>query len=122
MANSPIFTRPLDRIHGEQQHVDDISADLQTAIKNFLNIKSHQLRTAAGRIESLSPLKVLGRGYSVTQLPDGQIIRSVDEIKVGDKIITCFSRGKIQSKIEKIIPEEESNGKGKTEKKGRTEI
>lgn len=111
LSSASPFTRPFDRIQTEQQRLDDLTSEIHTALKNCLALKTQKLRTAAGRLESLSPLKVLARGYSVTKSSDGAVIRNAFEAKPGSMIITTTAHGRIQSKVEKIIPEEESNGK-----------
>ena len=62
------------------------------------------IRTAA-RLESLSPLAVLGRGYSLTQrTADGRVIRDAAELTAGQQITTRFARGEAVSRVEEIRP------------------
>jgi exodeoxyribonuclease VII large subunit len=64
-----------------------------------------QADTAAGRLESLSPLAVLGRGYSLTKrTADGQIVRSATELVAGQQISTRFAHGRATSRVETIEP------------------
>ena len=57
----------------------------------------------AGKLDSLSPLGVLARGYSVTQRLDGaRVVRNVDELQVGDQLITRFSHGRAISRVEQL--------------------
>ena len=57
----------------------------------------------AGRIESLSPLATLQRGYSVTLLADQQtVIRDAQTVAVGDPIVTRLAEGSLTSRVESI--------------------
>jgi exodeoxyribonuclease VII large subunit len=54
----------------------------------------------AARLESLSPLAVLERGYSITQTDEHQIVRSVEQVSRGDTIVTRVVDGEITSRVE----------------------
>ncbi len=56
------------------------------------------------KLDSLSPLKILERGYSVSRIPaDKSVIRSVGMVKKGDNIETVVSDGIIISIVEKSV-------------------
>ena len=75
------------------------------AVRGRLRCARQQTDTAAGRLESLSPLAVLGRGYSLTQrTADGQVIRAAAELSPGEQITTRFARGQAISRVEQIEP------------------
>jgi exodeoxyribonuclease VII large subunit len=68
----------------------------------------HQHRTvgrfevAAGRLESLSPLAVLARGYAVCWTGDGRrVVRAASEVQPGDDVRIRLSRGEIDAKVSK---------------------
>jgi len=64
-----------------------------------------QLDMAAGRLEALSPLAVLGRGYSLTQrTSDCRLIRAASELLLNEQITTRFASGRAVSRVEKIEP------------------
>jgi len=65
-----------------------------------LRLKGETLKGIIGKIESLSPLSVLARGYSVAT-KEGMTVKSVNELTVGDKIDLRFSDGNVQTVIEK---------------------
>jgi exodeoxyribonuclease VII large subunit len=70
-----------------------------------VRLARQQADTAAGRLESLNPLAVLGRGYSLTQrTADGRIIRAASELTPGEQIATRFAQGRSISRVEKIEP------------------
>ncbi|MEX0585559.1 MAG: exodeoxyribonuclease VII large subunit, partial [Pirellulales bacterium] len=66
---------------------------------------SARQRTAAltAQLDSLSPLSVLGRGYSLThRLEDGLLVRNAGELVEGDEIVTRFAHGRVVSRVQSI--------------------
>lgn len=67
-------------------------------------ITTHRRRFVAdiAKLDALSPLKVLTRGYSVAQADDGTIVRSVSQINIGEKINVILCDGKLSASIKDI--------------------
>src|SRR5262249_30679475 len=61
------FRWPLEPIRDRERRVDEWNERLQRAIKDRLVRVREHLQAHAGRLEGLSPLNVLGRGYSLTR-------------------------------------------------------
>jgi exodeoxyribonuclease VII large subunit len=100
-ADRPALRRPLDRIRDHEQRLDTLSDRLARAIRTGLQRSERQLTSAAERLESLSPLKVLKRGYSLTRTESGEhLIRNAAEVAPGDCIVTRLARGEIVSRVE----------------------
>ncbi len=60
----------------------------------------------AARLETLSPLHVLARGYSLTRAEkDGTVIRSADQVQPGDRLVTRVQQGEIISVAEATKPD-----------------
>jgi exodeoxyribonuclease VII large subunit len=58
------------------------------------------LQEAAGRLDTLSPLKVLGRGYAVCWTGDrAHVIRAATEVAAGDTVRVTLSEGEIEAKV-----------------------
>jgi exodeoxyribonuclease VII large subunit len=83
------------------QRTDDLGARLTVLLRALVRHRLERLRGVAGRLESLSPLKVLARGYSITQR-DGRVLRDVADADVGDRIRTILHRGRLTSRVEAI--------------------
>ena len=64
-----------------------------------------RLAATASKLDALSPLKVLGRGYAIGYTADGQALDSVSAIKVGDDITWKVSDGRIMSRVVDIQEE-----------------
>ena len=52
-------------------------------------------------LDALSPLKVLGRGYSIARRADGGIVRSVQDTKPGDELSLRVTDGEISCRVQK---------------------
>ncbi|MBU2898367.1 exodeoxyribonuclease VII large subunit [Vibrio hepatarius] len=66
--------------------------------KNLLRSR-HQLSLAGEKLDTVSPLATLKRGYSITQTSSGHILTSAKNIKSGDTIITRLDDGEIHSTV-----------------------
>lgn len=60
------------------------------------------LALQAARLDSMSPLAVLGRGYSVTQSRDYKLIGSVEQVQWGDELVTTVRDGQIISIVQQV--------------------
>jgi exodeoxyribonuclease VII large subunit len=64
-----------------------------------------QLAARSGKLESLSPLAVLGRGYSLTStVDDGQLVRNWQQASAGKLIRTRLAEGELTSRVESSEP------------------
>jgi exodeoxyribonuclease VII large subunit len=103
LAQHRVFRRPFDRVQELSRYLDDCETRSTRAIRQRLRRGREQLVSLASRLESLSPLAVLQRGYSVTQrASDGQLVREATMLGVGDQIVSRFAQGQATSRIEQI--------------------
>jgi len=54
------------------------------------------------KLDALSPLSVLTRGYSLTQKPDGEIVRDSHQISAGERLNILLARGKLEAEVTKV--------------------
>jgi exodeoxyribonuclease VII large subunit len=65
--------------------------------------RRHRLAQLAGRLEALSPLAVLARGYSLTLAEDrATVLRDAAGVRPGDRIVTRLARGVLVSRVESV--------------------
>jgi len=95
--------RQIDNILRLQQRLDEIAQRLDFAGKHTMEMRRERLLGLANRLEGISPLKVLGRGYSVTTTINDAPIKSSDELELGAKVKTRLSRGSIISSVVEIV-------------------
>jgi len=100
IANSYAMRQPFDKFNRWQQRLDDFAQRLNLNITHTLNTEREKLSGVAGKLESLSPLNVLKRGYTITtKLEDNKSLRYIADLSKGDKIKTNLSKGGIISEI-----------------------
>lgn len=101
LARRPAFERPFDRIRRGEQRLDDLSERLKLALQWRLKRHEQKLASISARLQSVSPLNVLSRGYSVTRDAAGQVVRDAATLTAGEEIITTLARGAIMSTVSK---------------------
>jgi exodeoxyribonuclease VII large subunit len=95
---SAAFKRPMDFVHAAEQRLDDLANDLRSAWNEEAAHRNRRLETLAASLDALSPLKVLARGYSVTQ-KDGRIVTRAVDLQPGQTIETTLAEGSIRSTV-----------------------
>jgi len=100
VAAHRVFRRPLERIEDLAVQIDELDARAHRALRQRLMLALSQVQQQGARLESLSPLGVLARGYSLTQrADDGRIVRDAAELKPGESIVTRFGKGRAASRV-----------------------
>jgi exodeoxyribonuclease VII large subunit len=103
LASRRVFAKPLERIRENERRLDDAEARLHRAMWQRLGHAKQSADACAGRLDTLSPLNVLARGYSLTRRDcDENVIRRAAEVRPGDRIVTLVSEGRIVSMVQEI--------------------
>ena len=77
---------------------------LETAVRRRQHRAAAQLGNAAGRLDTLSPLAVLGRGYAVAWNADKtRILRDVADVAPGDRVRVTLSRGELEADVRSTV-------------------
>jgi exodeoxyribonuclease VII large subunit len=98
-----VFRRPLERVQLLAQRLDDLQGRAARAVGGRMDLARVHLGAVAGQLESLSPLAVLARGYSLTtRLADGQLARSAGQLAVGESLHTRLAEGAVISRVESV--------------------
>lgn len=108
IAGHRAFRRPFERVHDLSRGLDDLELRATRALRYTFSRSQDQLSGLAGRLESLSPLAVLNRGYSVTQKADnGEVITDASILSVGDPINSRLACGQVVSRVEQVVDDRE---------------
>jgi exodeoxyribonuclease VII large subunit len=95
--------RPLSRIREREERLDELASRLHRSIKQKAARAADTLTAVAGRLETLSPLNVLRRGYSLTRTEDSdELARDASMLRPGDRLLTRLDRGSVISRVEEI--------------------
>jgi exodeoxyribonuclease VII large subunit len=103
LASNRVFRRPFERLLAASRELDAYSTRFARAIRERLLQVRQRIVSVAAHLESLSPLGILSRGYSLTtRLADGRLIDDASSLSPGDQIRTRFARGEAVSRVEHI--------------------
>ncbi len=97
-----VIRHPEAALNQRAQELDDLVGKLRALFEHYLALLRHAVDACERRIEGLSPLRVLERGYSLTFGPDGRLLRSVAGLSAGVTITTRLSEGEIVSDVKSV--------------------
>jgi len=96
---------PLERIKRQRERLRDEVSALQSSMSHRLALWRGELRTAAARLDSLSPLAILARGYSVCRLlPDLSIVTRAASVAEGGRVEVLLAQGGLICRVEERRP------------------
>ncbi len=90
---------PAVRISSGRGLLGRLQGRLGAAARRSLDRSQHHFRVAAGKLDGLSPLAVLGRGYSVTRKPSGEIVRRAGQVARGDAVSVLLHQGTLECAV-----------------------
>lgn len=99
MINAKLATLMNDRISSNEADLERIYGSLNISITNELALASEKLSSLASRLDAMSPLAVLSRGFSMCTTINGDVLASVDEIADGDEIRVRLRDGRILAEV-----------------------
>ncbi len=103
------FKKTVDLVAQKAQRTDELLKNLLKEVKKYFDYKKKGLSLILGKLNALSPLAVLERGYSITRkLPEMEIIRNAGRLKLRDEIEVKFFKGWIEAEVKKIEGEGET--------------
>ena len=95
-----VLQKPDSLISQRRQDCDLLGERLQRSIELMVERQQRNLSAIAASLQALSPLKVLLRGYSLTQTENGTLIQSASQVRPGDVLITRLHEGLLRSRVE----------------------
>ncbi len=96
---SRVFKEPLQKINERYILIDMKVKKMQNLINSKVKDDKTKMVEVIAKLDTLSPLKTLARGYSLTTGIDGKIIKSVNNIKKDDELVIRFKDGKTNVKV-----------------------
>ena len=105
LSASPALRSPDGYLQQREQGLELLKNRMIAAQNQNITRKNQQFIAAVSKLDAMSPLKVLSRGYAMAQNQDGEVLRSVKQVQSGDKISITVSDGRIDATV---INKEES--------------
>lgn len=96
---SKLEKKPLDLINNDRIIIDSSIQKLENCCKLLLEKNKAKCVSLCSRLDALSPLKTLMRGYSVVENVDNKVIKSVNDVNKEDKISIILNDGKISAEV-----------------------
>jgi exodeoxyribonuclease VII large subunit len=101
-TNTLSSLHPLARISQGVAVLAQLRGRLVAAGSHSVKASQHRFEASVGRLETLSPLAVLGRGYSLTRLPSGAVVRRAVDASPGDAIEILLHEGTLGARVEHV--------------------
>ncbi|MBE6675722.1 MAG: exodeoxyribonuclease VII large subunit [Ruminococcaceae bacterium] len=106
LASSRAMRSPAAVTAEKQMRLDELAVRMHTAGQVLLDRKRQGLAASVGKLEALSPLAVLQRGYAVAQNANGEVSTSADAFEAGEKITVRFADGAVDATVDSIKKEQ----------------
>lgn len=95
---------PLHLLAEYQQRLDYLSLQLTTAIKQSVDQAAFVFRQLIAKLETVSPLATLQRGYAIAQDKQGNILTKAKHCQLGDELLVTLSQDKLLCTVKDINP------------------
>ncbi len=105
-AESAALKNPMAMVDNSRIYLDSLSKTMEGAYKNIMGDKRRNLAVTASKLDALSPLGALSRGFSLTRDESGAIVKSAKRLIKGDKISVTLSDGTARATVDNIEFEE----------------
>jgi exodeoxyribonuclease VII large subunit len=106
LAARPVLARPEQQLRDTARRLDEWEVRLNQSLQGQLKQAGQLMRGLAGRLDALSPLAVLGRGYSLTErLSDDMLLRASQQVSLGELIRTRLAVGTLISQVREVVPD-----------------
>jgi exodeoxyribonuclease VII large subunit len=93
---------PRARLAAQRARLASAAGLLERSLRRTIERAREGLGSAAARLDALSPLAVLGRGYAIVRLgAGGAVVRSADQVKIGDGLQIRVAEGEIEVTVER---------------------
>ena len=124
LGSRPCLTDPAAGIHARQSELEQTSERLHGALPRLLRhsrevldrdsqrlagiaprllrVPNSEVSRLAATLDALSPLKVLGRGYSIARDENGHVIKDASSLCAGDSLSVQLGRGRIDAKVTSV--------------------
>ena len=99
LSRSAALQSPTGYLEQRRQSLSGLKTRLVSAQSQNISLKKHRYVALTSKLDAMSPLKVLTRGYAITQKDDGTMLRSVSQVSAGDSILIRLQDGALNARI-----------------------
>ncbi len=100
------LSSPLGRVRGAMALLPQLLKRIEQGTRSVLAFRRQAVRSLMAALDSLSPLAILARGYSIVQtVPEGTVVRRAGDVAVGDDVRARLAEGQLLCTIRKVMPD-----------------
>jgi exodeoxyribonuclease VII large subunit len=99
LSSSPGLQSPMGYLQQRRKALQMLSNQLYANQSHQISLKKQRFIGCTSKLDALSPLKVLTRGYAMTQRKDGEVIRSIGQVNVHDRISVMLGDGSMTAEV-----------------------
>lgn len=99
LAQSPALRSPTEYIDQKRKNLELLSNRMVASQKQNITRSHARYIAAVSKLDAMSPLKVLTRGYSMAQTEQGEVLRSVKQVELGQRIQISLSDGRLSATV-----------------------
>lgn len=99
LSQSPALRSPTGYLEQREKNLQLLTNRLTAAQNQSLTRKNQRYIAAVSKLDAMSPLKVLTRGYSMAQTERGEVLRSISQVELGERISVSLSDGKLSATV-----------------------
>ena len=99
LSQSPALRSPDGYLQQRNKNLELLKNRMISAQNQNITMKNQQYIAAVSKLDAMSPLKVLSRGYAMTQNQRGEVVRSVKQVSIGERIVISLSDGKLSATV-----------------------
>ncbi len=95
----PALLNPTVKLEEQQIYIDRLRQDFITRAERVMEQKKKELGILASKLDGLSPLGTLSRGYAVAKGADGRVVRSAKQVNIGDEMTVLLEDGTVKTRV-----------------------
>ena len=99
LSKSAALQSPTGYLDQKRKHLELLQNRLVSAETRIVDRKKQQFVANVSKLDAMSPLKVLTRGYALAHTEDGTLLKSVNQVEAGDRIVVDLSDGKLTASV-----------------------
>ena len=99
LSQSPALRSPTGYLEQKGKSLELLKNRLIASENQIISRNNQRYIALTAKLDAMSPLKVLTRGYSMAQTEDGSVIRSVSQVEAGERITVSLSDGKLSATV-----------------------
>ena len=99
LAGKRALTDPTAFLQDRRLQLDYVQQKLGGAARTVLEKDSRRFAQLTAKLDAMSPLKVLGRGYAMAQSDSGEVLRSAQQVEIGDQVRVRLGQGSLRCTV-----------------------